>query len=113
MEGFARHDPVLNVLGVRMTNLGAKPAPNVRYAKVCSILAKPNSLRRPLHLLPDAARGASLTQPGIPQLYLRILRPFYEVVAPATVCELCITASVSDQSQATVPPTLREAVRYS
>ena len=42
----------------------------------------------------------------MPQLYRRILRPFYELVAPATVCELCITASVSDQSQATVPPTL-------
>lgn len=43
--------------------------------------------RHPLYLLPDAAKGALLTQPSIPRLYHRILPSVHEAVAPA-VCML-------------------------
>jgi hypothetical protein len=92
MEAFVRHDPVLNVLVLRMTNLRGETSTKRPVRESVFHTCQTNSLRCPLHLLPDAVRGASLTQPRYPQLYRGILRPVYEVVAPATVCEVCIIA---------------------
>ena len=112
MEGFARHDPVLNVLVLRMTNLRGETSTKRPVRESVFHTCKTEILRRPLHLLFDAEKGASLTQPRSPQLYRRILRPFYELVAPATVGELCMIAAISDYSQANVPPPWRGCVLF-
>jgi hypothetical protein len=70
MEGLwkllLRHDSVLKCPGVRMTNprleTSTKRPVRGRVFHTC----KTDSQHRPLHLLPDAARGASLTQPKEP-----------------------------------------------
>ena len=76
MEAFARHDPVLNVLVLRMTNLRGETSTKRPVRESVFHTCQTDNLRRPLHLLPDAARGALLTQPRSPQLYRRILRTF-------------------------------------
>lgn len=93
-----------------MTNLGAKPAPNVQYSRVFHAAnrqrAPPSSLSPTgcsKRCTADTAQHPTPLSSNPSNLFMKLWRL-------QSVCEVCITTSVSDQSQATVPPRRKEAV---